>query len=352
MSVRAGEAPIAHRARSAFRQSLSQAALRQRRCRRLQSEVHRERVRAAHRSQQRQSRHDRMAGPQLTSDALTLREAPLFHLGPMNQRCASCRASHFQAEVNLNHPNLFTDCCDLGRVSISLIDDFPQILSALLRQRTTDDIDCVSRQNNFHENIRNFNSALAMASVGAQVVPPGRRGPFCYRIHDQIYHRIGALHPEPGKARRFGQIYMLDTELATDVRLQRNRQCHPDTMRILSSLLMSVNPFAKAFKMMNEVEAAEQQLALQEERPLPTLTMVFEKTHLTGLKGRPYDLPTANEVAIVYVAENEDVLARRSLVVHQRGARSLKYPFSTIDATRSRTPYSSRRVEQASILNS
>ncbi|UYV75835.1 hypothetical protein LAZ67_13001512 [Cordylochernes scorpioides] len=49
---------------------------------------------------------------------------------------------------------------------------------------------------NFMENIRSVNSALAFASMGANLAPPPGYGPYCFRINGQIYHRSVALHPE------------------------------------------------------------------------------------------------------------------------------------------------------------
>ncbi|CAF4842311.1 unnamed protein product, partial [Rotaria sp. Silwood2] len=34
------------------------------------------------------------------------------------------------------------------------------------------------------------------ASMGAQIDLPQCYGPNCFCIHEQIYHRVGTLHPE------------------------------------------------------------------------------------------------------------------------------------------------------------
>lgn len=49
--------------------------------------------------------------------------------------------------------------------------------------------------------------------------------------------------------------------------------------------------------------------------------MVFEESRERGLERRPYDLPTANEVAVVYVGEgtNGDEVPRRDFQVQLRG---------------------------------
>ena len=49
----------------------------------------------------------------------------------------------------------------------------------------------------FRQNIRSYNSALAMSSQGAKVDyrPPG--GPFNFRINGVISHRMGPAIPTP-----------------------------------------------------------------------------------------------------------------------------------------------------------
>ncbi|UYV69181.1 hypothetical protein LAZ67_6002683 [Cordylochernes scorpioides] len=49
---------------------------------------------------------------------------------------------------------------------------------------------------NFMENIRSVNSALAFASMGANLVPPPGYGPYCFRINGQIYHRSATMAPK------------------------------------------------------------------------------------------------------------------------------------------------------------
>ncbi|PIO58098.1 hypothetical protein TELCIR_20473 [Teladorsagia circumcincta] len=146
------------------------------------------------------------------------------------------------------------------------------------------------------------------------------RGPYCYRIHGQVYHRIGPLHPEEGVERRYGQIYILDTEMAAQQRTGdvRNADCDPGLMRSLSELISNINSYAQSFKMMSEVEQAEIALAESENRPPVNIRMVFEESRQQGLIRRQYDIPTANEVAVVYVGEDNDVPVSRSLAVHLR----------------------------------
>ncbi|KAK5983301.1 hypothetical protein GCK32_014745 [Trichostrongylus colubriformis] len=57
--------------------------------------------------------------------------------------------------------------------------------------------------------------------------------------------------------------------------------------------------------MMYEVEQAEVAMAAGENRAPANIRMVFEERTERGLARRQFDLPTANEVAVIYVAQTE-----------------------------------------------
>uniref|UniRef100_A0A8R1E691 Uncharacterized protein n=1 Tax=Caenorhabditis japonica TaxID=281687 RepID=A0A8R1E691_CAEJA len=67
-------------------------------------------------------------------------------------------------------------------------------------------------------NIRQFNSALALASMGVQVEEFRDYGPYTYKIHEQIYLAAGPLHPSTEKALSYGQLYTMDTKQAAEER--------------------------------------------------------------------------------------------------------------------------------------
>uniref|UniRef100_A0A8R1DII9 Uncharacterized protein n=1 Tax=Caenorhabditis japonica TaxID=281687 RepID=A0A8R1DII9_CAEJA len=67
-------------------------------------------------------------------------------------------------------------------------------------------------------NIRQFNSALALASMGAQVEEFRDYGLYSYKIHEQIYLAAGPLHPSTEKALSYGQLYTMDTKQAAEER--------------------------------------------------------------------------------------------------------------------------------------
>ena len=111
----------------------------------------------------------------------------------MTLQCEYCSAFRFPKEL--------LNCCHNGKVDLDG-DEYPQELIPLFQNA------------HFLKNIRMYNSAFAFASLGAQIEQPARFGPYCFRIHGQIYHRSGTLHPPDGKQPTYGQVYILEGEQA------------------------------------------------------------------------------------------------------------------------------------------
>ena len=84
-------------------------------------------------------------------------------------------------------------------------------------------------------------------------------GPQVIRICGKIYHNVYALDPNINEARKYGQLYVLDNEKATALR--KNHKSKSDIkaelLSELDSLLRNINPYAKAYTMMCEVERKE-----------------------------------------------------------------------------------------------
>uniref|UniRef100_A0A8R1E627 Uncharacterized protein n=1 Tax=Caenorhabditis japonica TaxID=281687 RepID=A0A8R1E627_CAEJA len=86
------------------------------------------------------------------------------------------------------------------------------------RPKTHLEVGDSSDADNFQSNIRQFNSALALASMGAQVEEFRDYGLYSYKIHEQIYLAAGPLHPSTEKALSYGQLYTMDTKQAAEER--------------------------------------------------------------------------------------------------------------------------------------
>uniref|UniRef100_A0A8R1I9I5 Uncharacterized protein n=1 Tax=Caenorhabditis japonica TaxID=281687 RepID=A0A8R1I9I5_CAEJA len=63
--------------------------------------------------------------------------------------------------------------------------------------------------------------------MGAQEEEFRNYGPYSYKIHGQIYHATGPLHPPTGKALSYGQLYTMNTKQAAEERFSvaPNKNC-------------------------------------------------------------------------------------------------------------------------------
>lgn len=164
----------------------------------------------------------------------------------------------------------------------------------------------------FLENIRKYNNAFAFASMGAQIRPPGGHGPYCFRVHGQVYHQTGALHPKAGERRQFAQIYILDPEEQTNQRLGilANTGCRPEIGDELGQFFNLNNRFAKSYKMMRDVEL---EFALAEGRELRDINMSIVTGR--GDDKRRYNAPRVNKVAIIFCSADGEPPQHRDIRV-------------------------------------
>ncbi|CAF1168023.1 unnamed protein product [Rotaria sordida] len=235
--------------------------------------------------------------------------------GRMDNICQHCNALHFKEECTSDRHDEFKQCCHYGSVQLPELLPYPDEIKTLLQGTDVE-------SKHFRENIRSYNSALAFASMGAEIDLPQGFGPYCFRIHGQIYHRIGPLNPGPGQRAQFRQLYILDSSLALKERMGNaaNENCNETTMSKLGDIMKRISPYAAAYKMMHEVEQEEIDRAKREKRAPPPLRMIFDINR--GIHDRRlYNLPTANEVAAVFVGEDSEVPTYRHIAIHPRGQR-------------------------------
>ncbi|VDO68423.1 unnamed protein product [Heligmosomoides polygyrus] len=67
-----------------------------------------------------------------TGIARLISERPMSHrLGDMNHQCSGCGALHFSDEKTAAHSTAFNMCCNFGRVSMQVFENFPLSLQQL-----------------------------------------------------------------------------------------------------------------------------------------------------------------------------------------------------------------------------
>src|SRR5271156_4349579 len=262
----------------------------------------------------RQRQRQRISRNQMQDHGVALRhvhdaEISEHYCGAMSAICSYCSSTNFDGERCRD--GKFTSCCHKGKVKLVPLTRYPQLLEQLLCDRHENSA-------NFKDQVRCYNSALAFASMGAQVEQVAGRGTYCYRIHGQIYHQTSGLHPGDREPRKYAQIYILDAAAALEQRMSdsRNSHCLLSLMDQLANLLHRINPYAHAYKMMRDFEREETIRAASENRPLKEINMWIHQDKKKDQ--RRYNAPAANEVAIVFRSEEGEPPFERDICVHPK----------------------------------
>ncbi|XP_035700915.1 uncharacterized protein LOC110861863 [Folsomia candida] len=171
----------------------------------------------------------------------------------------------------------------------------------------------------FRDNIRSYNSALSFASMGARIEVPEGHGPYVYKIHGTIHHLTSNMHPENGR-RSFPQMYVLDSSIAAEERMQisANRNCSALVMKNLDEEIRQINPFAGAFKMMNEYEDQIKHTYGSEAACSVRMYIQDTKPNAEQHSAR-YNAPRANEIAIVFASSDGAPPSNRDICIHPKG---------------------------------
>ncbi|KAF2346952.1 hypothetical protein FHG87_022290 [Trinorchestia longiramus] len=182
-------------------------------------------------------------------------EHVIHYTGAMDVRCQFCGALRFQRGL--------LNCCHNGKVSLPLLQEYSENLRLLF------DADG-AKGSNFRQNIRNYNSAFAFASFSANIrLPPGR-GLYCFRLQGQTCHYASNLHADDPEERRYGQLYILETNEAIQTR--ENANCLVSVFQKINEA-MNNNPYAAAYHNMRAIEQQEQERAVIENMPPRQVTM-------------------------------------------------------------------------------
>ncbi|KAF5347794.1 hypothetical protein D9756_010287 [Leucocoprinus leucothites] len=129
------------------------------------------------------------------------------YLGPMNVICSHCNALHFDCEKlaasTVNRPR-FGVCCLQGQIRLEPfhpLNPNEALAQYMTRQRP--------QWQEFYEDIRRYNAAFAMISVGVKLDASVLRGTgaYCFKIQGELHHLAGALLPLEGQTPKYAQIY-------------------------------------------------------------------------------------------------------------------------------------------------
>ncbi|KAA6395729.1 MAG: putative ATP-dependent DNA helicase pif1 [Streblomastix strix] len=201
----------------------------------------------------------------------------------------------------------FNDCCNHGKVEYPPVPEFNGIMKDMFNK-------VHSKHLNFMEYIRNYNSALACASLRGDIqVIPGR-GPYILRFLGIPMMQVGPLYPMKNNP-SYAQLYIVDTKEACTRRNinKANEQCDNELMDLLSQWMEDNNPYAVRFRSMRNKLDEENEAAQDEGRAIQDLQLFFMKKG-TGLAEKVYSLPSADENAAVCAPTDEGEFQEASYV--------------------------------------
>ena len=200
-------------------------------------------------------------------------------------------------------------CCHNGKVHLESLYPYPDELKRLLMDRDTKSL-------NFQQNIRSYNSAIAFASMGANLTLPPGCGPSCFRICGQIFHRNGTLHPSVGTTPVFNHLYIIENSASLEYRMMQaaNQLCQHDVMELLQKVMDTRSPYVAAYRHMSEVENEDLDKSSSAGMQPRPIKMYFK----AGKDRCRYNKPTRDEVAAVFVGENGSPLITRDIIVYPR----------------------------------
>jgi hypothetical protein len=155
------------------------------------------------------------------------------------------------------------------------------------------------RAKEFRTNIRKYNNALAMTSVGRILQQMDGGGPYVFKVHGSLSHHIVSLPPPPDQSSVFAQLYIYDPDEALNYRMnnQINTGLDRTIMRTLQDMLHRHH---------HGVTLCKQALELTNDMP-PEHQCKIALQYLPGTDRRRYNLPTiSGEVAAVVPGTGEE----------------------------------------------
>jgi len=243
-----------------------------------------------------------------------------FSVGCLQEVCQHCSALYFKPEKNTG--GRFTLCCYDGKIKLPPT-TFPEELKRLY---TSSD----KEAKNFRENIRQYTNAMSFVSFGAKVDLPPNYGPYTFRIHGMVHHRISPLYSKDLQSASYGQLYILDFAKANEIRMSydANRDLEGETLTKLSNLLDKCNPYVKSYKTMHQKIEEEKLLALKENRAALNFVMRFH--HEPSADQRRYNDPTTSEIAAVFETADGAPPSHRHIAVYGKEGELHKIDYDSM----------------------
>jgi hypothetical protein len=227
----------------------------------------------------------------------------------MDVKCRRCGALHWLDEKLCESSRdvpVFGLCCNSGKVVLPLFRDPPPALKGLIEGDNRQ-----SRE--FRENIWKYNRTFAFTSLQVtedHSINEHRRGPPVFRIQGELHHRGGPLFPPADRPPSYAQLYFYDPQAALEHRCQQNSGLDRETLRILQDILLTYHQYTPVYQHAHEI--------LKHYDPNDDVSIRLRVA--PGLDRRRFNLPTADEVAVILpgVEESTTQSHQRDIILHSR----------------------------------
>ncbi|GBO07294.1 hypothetical protein AVEN_103926-1 [Araneus ventricosus] len=133
---------------------------------------------AADRLRRARARSDQQMANRVNSQAET--NVSEHDCGMMTEICNFCQALYWRNELNSSNK-----CCHDGKVRLPNLAETSDLLKELLTNNSLE-------ARNYQQHIREYNAALAFASIGAEVKSPPGNDPYCFEF--TVKFTTGLLH--------------------------------------------------------------------------------------------------------------------------------------------------------------
>jgi len=225
----------------------------------------------------------------------------------MNMICPYCGALHWDCErfTRSSHTNpKFGGYCLSSKIWLpSLQQPPPELHNLLISQE--------KRAKKFCTNIRKYNNAFAMTSVGRKLLQNDGGDPFVFKVHSSLSHCIGSLLPSSNQSPVFSQLYIYNPDEALNFHMdnQLNARLNRTIMCDLQDMLHRHHHGATLYK---------QALELTKDMP-PDHQCKIALQYFPGTDCHQYNLPTiSGEIAAVVPGTGEDFSNSRDIILYHK----------------------------------
>ena len=209
-------------------------------------------------------------------------------------------------------------CCIQGKISLPPLHHPPPELALLL-------ISPEREGSRFRSNIRNYNNALAMTSVGRHLdnsLNSAGGGPFSFRLHGELIHRIGSLLPAENQQPLYAQLWISDSAHAANAALNArmgmsyNSNLDSTTLSNLQDMLFRHHPAVQHYK---------QAMELCRHIPLEQQCRISLRFD-TGCDRRRYQAPDASvrEIAVILPGDGDQVRGSQDIILYRNSGQPLQ----------------------------